>query len=313
MASADRPHRGTIFVEDAEVLAQQWFEAGQRMIRLRAPKCAAAARPGSFVHLTCSPDIPMRRPLSVMRASPREGWIDILYKTGGRGLTALAERRPGDRLSSMGPIGNGFAPRPARPRTVLVGGGVGIPPMVFLAETLAADRATPWRPLALFGSELPFPFVARPSALLVPGVPDGVIACMPLLDGWGVPSRLASLAGLPGCFDGFVTALADAWLATLDRDALAEVEIFACGPTPMLAAAAEVARRHGVPCQVSLEEYMACAVGGCAGCNVLVQTPEGPAMKRVCVDGPVFDAATVFTQEAAGTATGAGVPGAASE
>ena len=72
------------------------------------------------------------------------------------------------------------------------------------------------------------------------------------------------------------------------------MEIFACGPTPMLEAAAKVARRHAVPCQVSLEEFMACAVGGCAGCTVLVQTPDGPAMKRVCVDGPVFDAYTIF-------------------
>lgn len=294
MPGTDRPHRGTIFIEDARVLEQQPFEAGQHVIRLHAPRCAAAARPGSFVHLTCSPDIPMRRPLSIMRASPREGWIDILYKTGGRGLTALAERRAGETLSSLGPIGNGFSPQPGRPRTVLVGGGVGIPPMVFLAEMLAADRAAGWRPLALFGSESPFPFVARPSTLLVPGMPDGVIACMPLLEGWGVPSRLASLAGFAGCFDGFVTQLADAWLATLDAAALAEVALFACGPTPMLAATAEVARRHGVPCQVSLEEYMACAVGGCAGCTVLVQTPDGPAMKRVCVDGPVFDATTVF-------------------
>jgi dihydroorotate dehydrogenase electron transfer subunit len=62
----------------------------------------------------------------------------------------------------------------------------------------------------------------------------------------------------------------------------------------MLAAVAAVARRHGVPCQASLEEFMACGVGGCAGCNVLVHTPDGDAMKRVCVDGPVFDALTVF-------------------
>ena len=105
---------------------------------------------------------------------------------------------------------------------------------------------------------------------------------------------MASKADYPGCFDGFVTALADAWLASLGPAELAEVEIFSCGPTPMLEATAKVARRYGVPCQVSLEEFMACAVGGCAGCAVRVQTPEGPAMKRVCVDGPVFDAYTVF-------------------
>jgi dihydroorotate dehydrogenase electron transfer subunit len=294
MSGAERAHRGTIFVEDAEVLAHEAFEGGQHVIRLQSPKCAAAAQPGSFVHLTCGPGIPMRRPLSIMRANPREGWIDILYKVVGQGLAALAERKPGERLSSMGPIGKGFTPHPERSRTLLIGGGVGIPPMVFLAEALAADAAGPWRPLVLMGSEIPFPFRSRPSTILVPGIPDGTIACMPLLDGWGVPSRLASLAGFPGCFHGYVTQLADAWLATLDARALAEVEIFACGPTPMLRACAELARKFTLPCQVSLEEYMACAVGGCAGCAVMVHGPEGPAMKRVCVDGPVFDAERVF-------------------
>jgi dihydroorotate dehydrogenase electron transfer subunit len=294
MSGAERAHRGTIFVEDAEVLAHEAFEGGQYVIRLQAPKCAAAAQPGSFVHLTCGPGIPMRRPLSIMRANPREGWIDILYKIVGQGLAALAERKPGERLSSMGPIGRGFTVHAGRPRTLLIGGGVGIPPMVFLAEALAADAAGPWRPLVLMGSEIPFPFRSRPSTILVPGIPDGTIACMPLLDGWGVPSRLASLAGFPGCFHGYVTQLADAWLGTLDAAALAEVEIFACGPTPMLRACAELARSHGLPCQVSLEEYMACAVGGCAGCAVMVHGPEGPAMKRVCVDGPVFEAERVF-------------------
>ena len=148
--------------------------------------------------------------------------------------------------------------------------------------------------LVLMGSELPFPFRARPSRLILPGIPDGTIACMPLLDEWGVPSRLASRCDFPGCFCGFVTELADAWLASLRERELAEVEIFACGPTPMLEATAKLARRVGVPCQVSLEEFMACAVGGCAGCTVPVRTADGPAMKRVCVDGPVFDAATVF-------------------
>jgi dihydroorotate dehydrogenase electron transfer subunit len=117
---------------------------------------------------------------------------------------------------------------------------------------------------------------------------------MPLLDDWGVASRLASLSGFPGCFAGYVTELAAHWLGTLDAASLAEVGIFACGPTPMLQATARVARQFGVPCQVSLEEFMACGVGGCAGCAVPVVTPSGLAMKRVCVDGPVFDANAVY-------------------
>ena len=290
--SLHRPHRGTIFVEEAVVLEQASHPGEQFILRLAAPRCAASATAGSFVHLTCDPSLPMRRPLSIMRASPRDGWIEVLYKVVGAGLRHLATRRPGDVVNTLGPIGKGFTPRIERPRALLVGGGVGIPPMIFLAETLISR--TGWRPLVLMGSEIPFPFRARPSTFLVPGLPAEVIAAMPLLEEWGVPSRLASFADFPGCFHGYVTSLAAAWLEQLSATELAQVELFACGPTVMLKAAAEVARRFGVPCQVSLEEFMACAVGGCAGCTVLVRTESGPAMKRVCVDGPVFDAATVF-------------------
>jgi dihydroorotate dehydrogenase electron transfer subunit len=164
--------------------------------------------------------------------------------------------------------------------------------MIFLAETLI--RKSGWKPLVLMGSEIPFPFRARPSTILVPGLPQSTTAAMPLLEEWGVPSRLASFADFAGCFHGYVTSLAAEWLETLGVGELGQVEMFACGPTVMLEAAAAIARRFEIPCQVSLEEFMACAVGGCAGCTVLVRTESGPAMKRVCVDGPVFDAATVF-------------------
>jgi dihydroorotate dehydrogenase electron transfer subunit len=285
--------RGTIFLEQARVLSQLAYDGEQFVLRLAAPKCAAHAAPGSFAHLTCDEAIPMRRPLSIMRADAGAGWIELLYKVVGPGLHALAARKTGDTVSVLGPIGRPFSAHPERPRTLLVGGGVGIPPMVFLAERLRAPPGA-CKPLVLMGSEIPFPFRTRPSTLIVPGIPAGTIACMPLLEEWGVPSRLASRADFPGCFPGFVTQLADAWLKSLGPRELAEVEIFACGPTPMLEVMTQVARRHGVPCQVSLEEFMACAVGGCAGCAVEVRTPEGPAMKRVCVDGPVFDAYTVF-------------------
>lgn len=287
-------HRGSICLEDGKILAQQSFPGDQFVIRIEAPKCASRALPGSFAHITVDDDIPMRRPLSIMRADPREGWIDILYKIVGPGLAALSRRRVGEQLSVLGPIGRGFELNPQRPCPLLIGGGVGIPPMVFLAEALVADRRAQWKPLVLMGSEIPFPFQTRPSTILVPGIPAGVIAAMPLLDGWGVPSRLASRSGFPGCFEGFVTELGSAWLSSLDERALSEVEIFACGPTPMLEATTKLAAKFGVPCQVSLEEFMACAVGGCAGCTVRVRTPSGPAMKRVCVDGPVFDGYTVF-------------------
>lgn len=301
-----RETRGTLHLEDARVIKQTAYDGDQFVLRLAAPACAAGAQPGSFIHLSCDSAIPMRRPLSIMRADPAQGWIEVLYKVLGPGLHALAAVKPGDTLSLIGPIGKPFTLHPERPRPLLVGGGVGIPPMVFIADRLrdalaapgtpaiGASRSGGYKPLVLMGSEIPFPFRTRPSSIVVAGIPTGTIACMPLLDEWSIASRLASRAGFPGCYEGFVTELADEWLKTLEPPQLAEVEIFACGPTPMLAAAAAVARRHGVPCQASLEEFMACAVGGCAGCTVLVRTPDGPAMKRVCVDGPVFDALTVF-------------------
>jgi len=288
------PHRGTIFLEDAGVLEHRAFAGGQFVLRLAAPRCAAAATPGSFVHLTCGPDLPMRRPLSIMRANAADGWVEVLYKVVGHGLAELSLRKAGQTLSCLGPIGRGFTAQPARPRLLLIGGGVGIPPVVFFAEALAAGRGR-FRPLVLMGSELPFPFEPVASRLPAPGLPSAATAAMPLLEELGVPSRLASLSGFAGCHRGYVTELADAWLSSLTAAERNEVEIFSCGPHAMLVAVAALARRHAVPCQVSLEENMACGVGGCAGCTVLVQTPEGPAMKRVCVDGPVFDAATVFS------------------
>ena len=194
----------------------------------------------------------------------------------------------------LGPIGRGFSPSPDRPRRLLLGGGVGIPPILFLAERLADSR-----PVVLMGSEVPFPFGLCRSAMPEAGLPPG--AALQCLEEAGIPSRTASRAGLPGCFDGFVTDLARGWLEVRFspdevelRPTRERVALFACGPEPMLRAVAELGREFGVPTQLALEEHMACGTGGCAGCNVLVRTPDGPAMKRVCVDGPVFDGASVF-------------------
>jgi len=287
----DKSHRNTLFLEDAVILDHQHHAGDQHVLRLRAPRCAAKARPGSFVHLRCDPLLRLRRPLSIMRASAAEGWLDILYKALGRGTRLLTERQPGELISLLGPIGRPFEVHAERRRPLLIGGGVGMPPMVFLAEHL---RGGDHQPLVILGSEVPFPFPARPSQFLVPGMPAGVTAAMPLLEDWGIPSRLTSLQGYPGCHQGYVTDLARAWLDALDDGQRQEVETFSCGPHPMLEAVAGVAREYGLPCQVSLEEFMACGVGGCAGCVVEVRTDEGTAMKRVCVDGPVFEADTVF-------------------
>ncbi len=286
-----KTHRGTIVLEDAEVLSHQAFEAGQYVLRVLAPRIAARVQPGMFAHLECDHALPMRRPLSIMRADAGAGHLEFLYKVVGAGTRLLAERRPGERLSVLGPIGQPFRIPAEGALPLLIGGGVGIPPMVCLAEALRAQWASPF---VVMGSEVPFPFTGQVSTIPVAGVPEDVAACMPLLEEWGIASRLASLQGYPGCFQGYVTDLARRWLDALGTAQLSRVEVFACGPHPMLEAVAEMARSYGLPCQVSLEEFMACAVGGCAGCVVEVQTRQGPAMKRVCVDGPVFDAESVF-------------------
>jgi dihydroorotate dehydrogenase electron transfer subunit len=284
-------NRGSVFLEEARILAQRGYPGDQFVLRVHAPRAARRATPGSFAHLSCDPSIAMRRPLSIMRASPAEGWLEFLYKPKGHGLETLGLRQPGETVSVLAPIGHGFNVDPQRPRLLALGGGVGIPPMIFLAEQVREDRSL--RPLVFMGSEVPFPFDIVESQLAVSGVGKAATHAVALLEQWGVPSRLASNAGLAGAHRGYITDLARDTLHALSAAERAEVQVFACGPTPMLKAVAKVAREFDLPCQVALEEYMACGIGGCAGCTVLLQTPDGPAMKRVCVDGPVFDARQV--------------------
>ena len=287
------PARATIFVEDAAVLQHQALDADQYLLRLAAGATAERALAGSFVHLRCHAELPMRRPMSIMRADADAGWIDILCKVQGQGTRALSQTRVGDRLNLLGPIGKPFRQQDYRRLPLLIGGGVGIPPMVFLAEHIMKSKEAV-KPLVIMGSEIPFPFRPKPSKIMAEGIPGEALACMPLLEDWGIASRLSSKQGYPGCYDGFVTDLARRWLSELDSEQRRQVEIFSCGPTPMLRAVAALAREFSLPCQVSLEEYMACAVGGCAGCAVPVHRNGEALMLRVCVDGPVFEAEEVF-------------------
>ena len=241
-------NRGTLFVEDGELISTQTYPGDQFIMRIRAPKCAAAAIPGSFVHVTCDATLPMRRPLSIMRAA--DDWIEVLYKIVGEGLHLLADKNPGDTINVLGPVGQPFKPSPKRPKCLLIGGGVGIPPIVFLAESLLDKQ---WAPLAILGSELPFPFGLEKSRIELSWLDDEFSSTMPLLENWGIPARLTSLSGLEGCYRGYVTDLAEKWLQSLDEDERAKVEIFACGPTPMLKAVAALAKSYDLPCQVSLE------------------------------------------------------------
>lgn len=291
-ADSERPWRATILERVATVLKHHSHPGNQCTLRLASPDIAQRAQAGNFVHLRCDSGLPLRRPMSIMRADAQGGWLDLLYKVHGNGTRLLSQRQPGEELAILGPIGVPFKLADYRRRPLLIGGGVGIPPMVFLAEHMKRSRSDV-RPLVVMGSEVPFPFTARPSTIMVPGLPETAIAAMPLLEDWGIASRLASGAGFPGCYEGLVTDLARAWLDHLSQERLAEVEIFSCGPTPMLRAVQALAAEYGLPGQLSLEEYMACAVGGCAGCATPIRIDGKLTMKRVCVDGPVFEADSV--------------------
>ncbi|MGV6826240.1 MAG: dihydroorotate dehydrogenase electron transfer subunit [bacterium] len=284
------PNRDTIFAEQAEILQHDAFAGDQYVMRLHAPRCAEKATAGQFVHLTVDPLRPLKRPISIMQVSAENGWVDLLYKVVGEGTELLARRKPGESLEMLGPIGQPFNVTEKRP--LLIGGGVGMPPMIFIADQLRQQNDK--EPFVILGSEVPFPFQPRPSQIMVPGVPEGVIAAAPLLEDWNIASRLASKAGFPGTFDGYVTDLARTWLEALSPEQRQQVGVYACGPHPMLAGVVQLAREFDLPVQVSLEEFMACAVGGCAGCVVEVNDGQDISMQRVCVDGPVFDGYQVF-------------------
>ena len=147
---AAQKNRGTIFVEDGELLSVSAFPGEQFVMRVRAPECAARAEPGNFVHISCDDSRPMRRPMSIMRA--QDDWIEILYKIVGDGLRMLSRKVPGDSINLLGPIGKPFVVSPEHPNTLLIGGGVGIPPMVFVADYLRKQGGQ-WQPLAILGSE----------------------------------------------------------------------------------------------------------------------------------------------------------------
>ncbi|MGD8341239.1 MAG: dihydroorotate dehydrogenase electron transfer subunit [Gammaproteobacteria bacterium] len=283
--------RGTIFLSESEVLSQTRHAGEQFILRVRAPEAARTATPGSFAHIRCDEAIPLRRPLSIMECDAADGWLEFLYRPLGAGLESLSQKTPGERVSVLAPIGNGFEFDPARPRVIAIGGGVGIPPMMFVARKLHADPR--FKPLVLMGSEVPFPFelaAPQPSEAW----PEATTASLKLLEDYRVPSKLASHSGLAGAFHGFVTDLARREIESLDATALADTALLACGPEPMLKAAAALAADYDLPCQLAVEEFMACGVGGCAGCTILVHGADGAAMKRVCVDGPVFDSRAIY-------------------
>jgi dihydroorotate dehydrogenase electron transfer subunit len=245
------------------------------LLTLECPAIAREARAGQFVMLRARPgfDPLLRRPMSIYRVLPgRRGRIQILYKVVGDGTRYLSERPVGAVVPALGPLGNGFRLPSAKARPLLVSGGIGIAIFPFLVETLrAARRATP---LLVFG--------ARSKSDLV---------ALEFFRTHRVPMRLSTEDGSRGT-KGYVTRILEPLLA--DRAEAGRLEIFACGPTPMLKAVGALALAAAVPCQLALESQMPCGIGVCLGCVVRCPADDrGPIFRRVCSEGPVFDAAEV--------------------
>lgn len=279
-------HRHTIFEEQAEVLAHVSYPGDQYILRLKAPKTAASALPGQFVHIRVSEQRQLRRPISIMLADPEQGTINLLYKVVGEGTNELSERKVGEWLPMLGPIGQPFDLSDKSRRYILIGGGVGIPPMIFAADSLNGQADS----VVFAGSEVEFPFALKPSATILPGINGNAILSIASLEERGIASRLASNAGLYGCYDGHVPNLAADYLAALSENERKRCVLLSCGPHPMLHAVAKVGRQFDLPTFLSLEEHMACGIGGCAGCVVRTLEDGEEKYRRVCVDGPVFPA-----------------------
>ena len=286
-------NKDIIFEEKAEIVDQVKFEADQFVTIVKAEKSSQTAKPGQFAFVECGGDTLLRRPLSYLRSSKEDGTVEFMYKSVGHGLESLSRLKKGDEIKIMGPIGNGFAIPSGKKSAILIGGGVGIPPVLFMGEEIkkishGIDL------VAFFGSEIPFPFQTCDSDLVIPGLDFSVNKSIDDMEKLGIPCRLSSQAGYEGCHLGYVTELAKSFIETLSDGEKTETIIYACGPESMLKAVAKLAKDDQLDCVLSLEEYMACAIGGCAGCTVKVLEDGQERMKRVCVDGPVFDAEQLY-------------------
>jgi dihydroorotate dehydrogenase electron transfer subunit len=222
---------------------------------------ARRAQPGQFVNIRVADilDPLLRRPISIHGV--RGSRVKIIYEVVGKGTQILSSRKPGELLDILGPLGNGFSyRRPVRSKeakNILVAGGMGVAPLVFLAEKLKLSR-----PLVLIGARS-----------------RNQIICLPEFKAAGCPVKLATEDGSIG-FKGRVTDL----LKVVLEQQTGVVSLFSCGPHLMLKAVARIAHKNKIPAQLSLEEHMACGIGACLGCEVLTST----GYKSVCKDGPVF-------------------------
>ena len=286
-------NKNIIFEEKSEIVEQIRFDADQFITVVKAEKSSQTAKPGQFAFVECGGNTLLRRPLSYLRSSKENQTVEFMYKTVGQGLESLSQMKKGDVIKVMGPIGNGFEHALEKKSAILIGGGVGIPPVLFLGEELKKTNED-INLVAFFGSEIPFPFQTTASELIMPGIDDSINTTLDDMESLGIACRLSSQAGYKGCHSGFVTELAINFIETLSDEEKNQTVIYACGPESMLKAVALLAKEKQMDCELSVEEHMACAIGGCAGCTVMINENGDERMKRVCVDGPVFKSEQIY-------------------
>ncbi|MDR9501282.1 MAG: dihydroorotate dehydrogenase electron transfer subunit [Desulfurivibrionaceae bacterium] len=258
------------YLEDGQILANQTVGPDTWRLEIRSPRLAGAAQPGQFVMIAvgeATTDPLLRRPLSIHQAA--DGVLTLLYRIVGKGTRLMSRLVQGQEVSLLGPLGKGFKIHSSA-HHCLVGGGVGVAPLLFLASAIKAR---------LPGEKMSILLGGRNSRELL--VMEDLRERAPLL--------LATDDGSLG-LHGLVTDL----LALEIKEGPAT--IYTCGPTPMMQGVARLARDHACSCQVSLEAVMACGMGACLGCTV--QRPgfaeDEQKYVHVCKDGPVFAAEEIW-------------------
>lgn len=248
-------------ISKAQVTRQDKTAEKIYLLSFEAPEIAHEAKPGQFVHIkvTDGYDPLLRRPISICSIDLKQGLVTIWYQVVGKGTELLSHVKKGDTIDVMGPLGRCFDTELSGEKTFLIGGGMGIAPLLFLAAQLEKENKV----TAFFGG--------RNRDMLEP-----------VLELTAVEYEAATEDGSVG-YKGFVTELLQKRLET-EKPA----RIYACGPHGMLEQVARLAKQYSLPLQVSLETVMACGVGACLGCTCEKGHSNKPGWAKVCKDGPVF-------------------------
>lgn len=267
----------------AVVLSNTRLSPDYNVLSLAAPDVARDAAPGQFVMIKTAPGLDplLRRPFSIFEILRHTDGsvqgLSLLNKRVGVGTSLLFEAQPGDRISCLGPLGRPFEPVDPPAQAWMVAGGVGLAPFVTLAEALLAR-----------GTAMTLFYGGRSAADLY---------YADFFERLGARLILTTEDGTRGTRGRVTGPLADQ-LAALPADT--PVTLYACGPTPMMRAVAELGSAHGRSTFVSLEPVMGCGMGGCYSCVVRVQRPGGTHLVRSCIEGPVFDASGLVWDALAG-------------